>query len=116
MSVSATGLGSAEAKGGVHIGGSNQISFGNSGITITLVPAPPGGCSPFADNKSYSAGISRTLVTCSSGIGIEVYAEGAMGGLVTLFAEAKASIKDASCNTQLILSCPCCGGGIVTIR
>jgi len=116
MSVSASGLGSAEAKGGVHVGGSNQISFGNSGITVTLVAAPPGGCSPFADNKSYRANISSTTVTCSSGAAIEVYAEGGMGGAATAFAKAEAFIRDGSCNTQLVLTCPCCGGGIVTIR
>ena len=39
-----------------------------------------------------------------------------MGGALTLYAEAEAEIRDASCNTELVLSCPCCGMRTLKIR
>ena len=116
LSVSATGLGEAMAEGGVHSGGSASMTIGNS-PSITLSPAPSNRCLSFSDNKSHGPkDLSSTLVTCSSDIGIDVYAEGGMGGALTLYAEAEAEIRDASCNTELVLSCPCCGMRTLKIR
>jgi hypothetical protein len=119
LSATVAGIGSARAEGGVHVGGDGEITIGGeNGVTITLSPAPPGSCKPFgpAQPGHGSASLSSTLVSCSSGTGITVYAEGALGGLATLFTKATAKIKNASCNVTLILQCPCCGPRVLRIN
>ena len=119
LSATVTGIGSARAEGGVHVGGDGEITIGGeNGVTITLSPAPPGSCKPFgpAQPGHGSASLSSTLVSCSSGTGITVYAEGALGGLATLFTKATAKIENASCSVTLILECPCCQPRVLKIH